>query len=233
METITTPFMLNHFIELRKINMSVSQQLELFPELATTYTLDTNGSFPYTLTYSIDDQMSRAVNLTDNVEVKIYKLFPEAHMPELGTEWAACFDLKASMREGDEISVLTVQNRRRRAAYVNEKLFIYSGERALIPTGLIFDLEDNQSMRIHPRSGLALKKGITLANCEGVVDADYVDQTYVMLHNMSDEVFIVEDGDRIAQAEVLETYSKFVFEEVFDEPETKTSRTGGFGSTGV
>lgn len=213
--------------------MSVSQQLELFPELATTYTLDTNGSFPYTLTYSIDDQMSRAVNLTDNVEVKIYKLFPEAHMPELGTEWAACFDLKASMREGDEISVLTVQNRRRRAAYVNEKLFIYSGERALIPTGLIFDLEDNQSMRIHPRSGLALKKGITLANCEGVVDADYVDQTYVMLHNMSDEVFIVEDGDRIAQAEVLETYSKFVFEEVFDEPETKTSRTGGFGSTGV
>jgi dUTPase len=60
-----------------------------------------------------------------------------------------------------------------------------------------------------------------------------VQQTYVMLHNMSDEVFTVVDGDRIAQAEVLETYSKFVFEEVSDKPETKTSRTGGFGSTGV
>ncbi|OUV90828.1 MAG: hypothetical protein CBD03_05550 [Rhizobiales bacterium TMED143] len=88
-------------------------------------------------------------------------------------------------------------------------------------------------MRIHPRSGLAFKNGITLANSEGVVDSDYVQQTYVMLYNMSDKAFIVEDGDRIAQAEVLESYSKFVFEEVFDEPETKTSRTGGFGSTGV
>ena len=228
--------------------MSVSQQLELFPELASpidysaTYTLDTNGSLPYTLTYehdpyiisnNIDDMMKRAVDLTDNIDVKVYKVFPEAHMPELGTEWAACFDLKASMREGDEVMVLNVNNKRRPAAYVNGKLFVYSGERVLIPTGLIFDLEDTQSMRIHARSGLALKKGITLANCEGVVDADYVQQTYVMLHNMSDEVFTVVDGDRIAQAEVLETYSKFVFEEVFDKPETKTSRTGGFGSTGV
>lgn len=220
--------------------MSVSQQLELFPELASpidygsvTYTLDTNGSIPYNLTYSIDDQMSQAISLTDNINVKVYKVFPEAHMPELGTEWAACFDLKASMREGDEVMVINVNNKRRPAAYVNGKLFVYSGERVLIPTGLIFDLEDTQSMRIHPRSGLALKKGITLANCEGVVDADYVNQTYVMLHNMSDEVFTVVDGDRIAQAEVLETYSKFVFEEVFDEPGTKTSRTGGFGSTGV
>ena len=63
METIMTPFTLNHFIELRKIDMTISQQLELFPELAspTTYTLDTNGSIPYTLNYtiksSIDDQM--------------------------------------------------------------------------------------------------------------------------------------------------------------------------------
>ena len=100
-------------------------------------------------------------------------------------------------------------------------------------THIVFDLDDIQSMRIHPRSGLAWKKGITLANCEGVVDADYVQQTYVMLYNLSDEIFTVSDGDRIAQGEVLETYSKFVFEEVFDEPETKTSRTGGFGSTGV
>ena len=178
--------------------MSVSQQLELFPELASpidygsvTYTLDTNGSIPYNLTYSIDDQMSQAISLTDNINVKVYKVFPEAHMPELGTEWAACFDLKASMREGDEVMVINVNNKRRPAAYVNGKLFVYSGERVLIPTGLIFDLEDTQSMRIHPRSGLALKKGITLANCEGVVDADYVNQTYVMLHNMSDEVFTV------------------------------------------
>lgn len=223
--------------------MSVSQQLELFPELASpvdlidygnvTYTLDTNGLVPYTLTYSIDDQMSQAVNLTDNIDVKIYKLFPEAHMPELGTEWAACFDLKASMRDGDMVTMINVNNNKRQVSCHNGSIDVLSGERALIPTGLVFDLDDIQSMRIHPRSGLAWKKGITLANCEGVVDADYVQQTYVMLYNLSDEIFTVSDGDRIAQGEVLETYSKFVFEEVFDEPETKTSRTGGFGSTGV
>tara|TARA_E500000178_G_scaffold60461_1_gene57080 strand:+ start:396 stop:1058 length:663 start_codon:yes stop_codon:yes gene_type:complete len=220
--------------------MNTPQQLDLFPELNSTvdygnatYTLDTNGSLPYTLTYSIDDQMSQAVSLTDNVDVKIYKLFPEAHMPELGTEWAACFDLKASLRDSDEITVFNATNTKSKRKYANGSIFIYSGERALIPTGLVFDLDENQSMRIHPRSGLAFKNGITLANSEGVVDSDYVQQTYVMLYNMSDKVFIVEDGDRIAQAEVLESYSKFVFEEVFDEPETKTSRTGGFGSTGV
>ena len=220
--------------------MNTPQQLDLFPELNSTvdygnstYTLDTNGSLPYTLTYSIDDQMSQAVSLTDNVDVKIYKLFPEAHMPELGTEWAACFDLKASLRDSDEITVFNATNTKSKRKYANGSIFIYSGERALIPTGLVFDLDENQSMRIHPRSGLAFKDGITLANSEGVVDSDYVQQTYVVLYNMSDKVFIVEDGDRIAQAEVLESYSKFVFEEVFDEPETKTSRTGGFGSTGV
>ena len=220
--------------------MNTPQQLDLFPELNytvdygnATYTLDTNGSLPYTLTYSIDDQMSQAVSLTDNVDVKIYKLFPEAHMPELGTEWAACFDLKASLRDSDEITVFNATNTKSKRKYANGSIFIYSGERALIPTGLVFDLDENQSMRIHPRSGLAFKDGITLANSEGVVDSDYVQQTYVMLYNMSDKAFIVEDGDRIAQAEVLESYSKFVFEEVFDEPETKTSRTGGFGSTGV
>lgn len=220
------------------------KQLDLFPELNTSYTLDTNGTFPLTYnieditvgteyTLTIDQQMSNAIDLTDNIDVKIYKLFPEAHMPELGTEWAACFDLKASMREGDIVTVITSTNKKRQVSCHEGSIDIYNNERVLVPTGLVFDLDDGQSMRIHPRSGLAWKKGITLANCEGVVDADYVQQTYVMLYNLSDEVFTISDGDRIAQGEVLETYNKFVFEEVFDEPAPKTSRTGGFGSTGV
>lgn len=223
--------------------MTISQQLELFPELAspnisTSYTLDTNGTVPMNYTFtnsnpSISDQMNWAVDLTDNIDIKIYKLFPEAHMPELGTEWAACFDLKASMREGDVVTVITPTNKKRQVSCREGSIDIYNNERVLVPTGLVFDLEDGQSMRIHPRSGLAWKKGITLANCEGVVDADYVQQTYVMLYNLSDEVFTISDGDRIAQGEVLESYNKFVFEEVFDEPAPKTNRTGGFGSTGV
>jgi dUTP pyrophosphatase len=238
-----TLFTLSHFIELRKIDMTISQQLELFPELAspinyaqTTYTLDTNGSIPYTLNYtiksSIDDQMRLMSDLADKVEVKVYKLFPEAHMPELGTEWAACFDLKASMRDGDIIKVIGLVNRKREVSCHNGSFVLYSGERCLVPTGLVFDLDDDQSMRIHPRSGLAWKQGISLANCEGVVDADYVQQTYVMLINNSSEVFTINDGDRIAQAEVIQ-HNSFEFVEVHDEPQSKTSRTGGFGSTGV
>ena len=218
--------------------MTISQQLELFPELAspTTYTLDTNGSIPYTLNYtiksSIDDQMRLMSDLAEKVEVKVHKLFPEAHMPELGTEWAACFDLKASMRDGDIIKVIGLVNRKREVSCHNGSFVLYSGERCLVPTGLVFDLDDDQSMRIHPRSGLAWKQGISLANCEGVVDADYVQQTYVMLINNSSEVFTINDGDRIAQAEVIR-HSSFEFVEVHDEPQSKTSRTGGFGSTGV
>tara|TARA_S200002703_G_scaffold159131_1_gene171558 strand:- start:43 stop:384 length:342 start_codon:yes stop_codon:yes gene_type:complete len=113
--------------------MNTPQQLDLFPELNytvdygnATYTLDTNGSLPYTLTYSIDDQMVQAVSLTDNVDVKIYKLFPEAHMPELGTEWAACFDLKASLRDSDEITVFNATNTKSKRKYANGSIFIYS-----------------------------------------------------------------------------------------------------------
>ena len=103
----------------------------------------------------------------------------------------------------------------------------------LFDKSLVFDLDDCQSVRIHPRSGLAWKKGITLANCEGVVDADYINQTYVMLLNTSSEVFEINDGDRIAQAEVIESYDRINFVVVDVEPEPKTDRTGGFGSTGV
>ena len=101
-----------------------------------------------------------------------------------------------------------------------------------MPTGLVFDLDPNTSLRIHPRSGLALKNGIIVANCEGVVDADYVQQTYVMLYNISGAPFIVTDGDRIAQGEVVPlNQTPIVLAD--REPGNKTSRSGGFGSTGV
>lgn len=162
----------------------------------------------------------------------VWKLFEEAHLPEYGSEWAACFDLKASIRPEDEVSVFGTNNSKTKRKLVDGKFTLYGGERCLIPTGLIFDLNENQSLRIHPRSGLSLKNGITVANCEGVVDPDYVHQTYVMLHNISDVPFDVHDGDRIAQGEVVAmNQSQIVLAD--REPEEKTSRTGGFGSTGV
>ena len=103
----------------------------------------------------------------------------------------------------------------------------------LVPTGLIFDLHPNESMRIHPRSGLSLKHGITVANCEGIVDADYVQQTYVLLYNISSETFLIDDGMRIAQAELIDIFEAMEIREISIRPEQKTSRNGGFGSTGT
>ena len=102
-----------------------------------------------------------------------------------------------------------------------------------VPTGLIFDLDENQSLRIHPRSGLAWKQGVTVANCEGIVDADYVEQSYVMLANLSRNPIEIRDGMRIAQAEVVVNPKKLKFKVVANKPVQKTDRDGGFGSTGV
>jgi dUTP pyrophosphatase len=171
-------------------------------------------------------------------KIKVFKMFPEAHLPEFGTDWAACFDLKASLRLGDSITLYTEDNIKLEYTLREEDQFpgaILLGpkERVLVPTGLIFDLRSDQSVRIHPRSGLALKQGITVMNCEGVVDADYVQQTFVMIVNTSNCPVVINDGDRIAQAEVVNNPTQPTFVVVDQAPAAKTNRTGGFGSTGI
>ena len=194
---------------------------------------------PYSMTFNIDDQMLHMhESELDYDTLKIYKLFPEAHLPVYGSQWAACFDLSASIRVADSVAVYGHNNTKTNRPMhdlLNGKrgVTIYSGERCLVPTGLVFDLDESQSLRIHPRSGLAWKNGITVANCEGIVDADYVNQTFVMLHNISSDPFPIFDGMRIAQAEIVENKPQVMFNVVDVEPEPKTDRSGGFGSTGV
>ena len=96
--------------------------------------------------------------------LKIYKLFDEAHLPIYGTEWSACFDLCASIREQDEVTVVGASNITTTRTLTSGFIPLYRGERCLVPTGLIFDLDEDQSLRIHPRSGLAWKQGISIAN---------------------------------------------------------------------
>jgi dUTP pyrophosphatase len=164
--------------------------------------------------------------------LRIWKLWEEAHLPEYGSKWAACFDLKASLRSHDKVGVWGVINgKSQRNVDETNSVSLYHGERMLVPTGLVFDLNEDQSLRIHPRSGIALKNGVTVFNCEGIVDADYVQQTYVMLWNNSGEVFRISDGMRIAQGEIVKN-NQVSFELSDREPEPKTDRIGGFGSTG-
>ena len=183
------------------------------------------------LSYSEDD----VIFIDDDLyapKLYVWKLWEDAHMPEYGSEWAACFDLKASLRDSDNVTVYNQMNHKeKRSVEDDRKIQLHPGERMLVPTGLVFDMKEGFSLRIHPRSGLSLKNGIVVANCEGVVDADYVQQTYVMLHNISGVPFVIRDGDRIAQAELVTIFQPKIVESDM-EPEEKTSRKGGFGSTG-
>ncbi|WP_347159666.1 dUTP diphosphatase [Pontibacter chitinilyticus] len=104
-------------------------------------------------------------------------------------------------------------------------------QRALIATGLFIELPENYEAQIRPRSGLAFKYGISIVNSPGTIDADYRGEIKVLLVNLSDQEFVVEDGERIAQM-VVARYERVAWHET--EVLTETARgTGGYGSTGT
>ena len=104
-------------------------------------------------------------------------------------------------------------------------------ERAIVKTGLFIALPAGLEAQVRPRSGLAAKKGITVLNSPGTVDADYRGEIGVILVNLSNEDFVVNDGERIAQL-VIAKHERIDWSEVSVLSETKRG-TGGFGSTGV
>lgn len=104
-------------------------------------------------------------------------------------------------------------------------------ERALIPTGLYMQLPHGYECQIRPRSGLALKHGISLVNTPGTVDADYRGEIGVIVINLSNEPFVINDGERICQM-VIKEYTRVEWEPVEKLDETERG-DGGFGHTGV
>ena len=131
-------------------------------------------------------------------------------LPQYATEQSAGMDLRANLDESVTLKPL---------------------ERKLIPTGLHIALPVGFEAQVRPRSGLALKKGITVLNTPGTIDADYRGEIGVVLINLSQEDFIVNDGERIAQM-VIARHEKadFIEVEVLDETERGE---GGYGHTGV
>jgi dUTP pyrophosphatase len=104
-------------------------------------------------------------------------------------------------------------------------------QRALIPTGLFIALPEGHEAQIRPRSGLAYKHGISIVNSPGTIDADYRGEIKVLLVNLSDQDFVVEDGERVAQM-VVARYERVEWSEA--ETLTDTERgAGGYGSTGT
>jgi dUTP diphosphatase len=105
------------------------------------------------------------------------------------------------------------------------------GERVLVPTGLHVAIPDGYELQVRPRSGLALKRGVTLVNAPGTIDADYRGEIGVVLINHGSEPCLITHGERIAQM-VLAPVTRCVWEEV-DSLDDTARGTGGFGSTGT
>jgi dUTP pyrophosphatase len=132
------------------------------------------------------------------------------HLPEYETLFSAGMDLRAN---------------------IDEPIVMKPMERKLVPTGLYISLPDGYEAQVRPRSGLAIKKGITVLNAPGTIDADYRGEIRVILINLSDEEFVIQDGDRIAQM-IIARHERAEWNEVDILDETQRG-AGGFGSTGI
>lgn len=116
-------------------------------------------------------------------------------------------------------------------ANIDESIVLHPMERRLVPTGLHIALPQGFEAQIRPRSGLALKHGITVLNTPGTIDADYRGELMVLLINFSDTDFVINDGERIAQM-VVARHEQIEFELV-DELDDTERGAGGYGHTGV
>ncbi len=133
-------------------------------------------------------------------------------LPAYETEGSAGMDLRAAIPEG-------------------ERLTLKPGKRALVPTGLIFEIPQGFEAQIRPRSGLAFKNGVTCLNTPGTIDSDYRGEVQVLLVNLGEEKFVVERGMRIAQMVIAPVVQAVLTETALA---TVTDRgVGGFGSTGL
>ena len=132
------------------------------------------------------------------------------NLPDYATNQSAGMDLRANLVEPIVLKTL---------------------ERTLVKTGLFIELPIGYEAQIRPRSGLSYKKGITVLNSPGTIDADYRGEIGVILVNLSPEEFVIEDGERVAQM-VITKHEQAIWEEVIELVETQRG-AGGFGSTGI
>ena len=115
-------------------------------------------------------------------------------------------------------------------AFLSESITLLPLARAIVPTGLFIELPAGLEAQVRPRSGLAAKKGVTVLNSPGTIDADYRGEIKVILVNLSNEEFVVNDGERIAQL-VIARHERAEWN-VTESLETSDRGAGGFGSTG-
>jgi dUTP pyrophosphatase len=153
------------------------------------------------------------MQVSERLVLQIHRLRPEAAEPRYASDGAAGLDLSAALA-----APLTLQ----------------PGERTAVPTGWALALPSGHEGQVRPRSGLALKRGITVANAPGTIDEDYRGELAVLLVNLSREPQVIAPGDRIAQLVIAPVTHVAVVEVAHASSLGDTARgAGGFGSTGV
>ena len=161
--------------------------------------------FAFTIRYRLSVIINRILFIM-KVKIVNKSAFPA---PAYATELSAGMDLKADIQEPVTLAPL---------------------QRTLVPTGLYMALPEGYEAQVRPRSGLAAKHGVTVLNSPGTIDADYRGEIKVILVNISDEAFVINPGERIAQM-VIARHEKAEWEEVGARDATDRGE-GGFGSTG-
>lgn len=166
------------------------------------------------------------------IEVKVKKLSDTAIMPTYGSEKAAGMDLYADISQ----EYMSKNKSNDSFAFTLDKNGVYGmiiqpHSTAIIPTGLSIEIPDNCFGGIYARSGLASKQGLRPANCVGIVDSDYRGEVMVALHNDTQGIQKIENGQRIAQL-IIQPYYTIDLIEVNNLSETDRGE-GGFGSTGI
>lgn len=164
-------------------------------------------------------------------KLKYYKTHPEVKDPVFATQQSACFDLCFSLAGKQEYTGYNQYNKQFTRPFSGNMHFA-PHDRIMVPTGLIFDIPDGYSVRLHARSGLSLKQGLVLVNSEGVIDSDYIQEVFVLLYNRSENGISILNGDRICQGELVKSET-YTLNEIKKAPTQKTDRVGGMGSTGV
>jgi len=155
------------------------------------------------------------------------------------TKSSACFDIHACLKQSTKIKFFSDSYGVPYTKEVTKDYIDFNPlERALIPSGLYFDIPAGYMLKIYPRSSISVKFGLNLINNVGIIDEDYVGQLYIAICNMNYHIdeftnnnAYIKHGDRIAQGQLLR-YEQADFQLLSEPPQIKTDRIGGIGSTG-
>lgn len=161
-----------------------------------------------------------------------YKLHPEVTLPKIATAGSACFDVEYHPGYHDTIKIFNTKDKATidRPLFQKGGIYIRPMERALLPTGLKAEIPFGYHVKAYPRSSVAVKRGLPIINCTGIIDSDYVDEWFIPVINLNNHEVYLEPHERLIQVELVKN-TELVIEELDYAPEY-TTRFGGFGSTG-